>query len=111
MPTYAYKCFDCEKEFEVFQKITDSPVAQCEGCGSSNVKRLLFASPFQLKGSGWYKTDYASSGSSSASSSVTEPEQKSSIELEKGAAKPQEKTPAVESKKPAVDAKPANPAS
>ena len=68
MPTYAYKCFECEQEFEVFQKITDAPIAKCEHCGSSNVKRMLFATPFQLKGTGWYKTDYASSSSSSSGS-------------------------------------------
>ena len=64
MPTYAYRCFDCQHEFEASQKITEEPLDTCEKCGGNNVKRLLFASPFQLKGTGWYKTDYASSSSS-----------------------------------------------
>ena len=64
MPTYAYKCYDCGAEFEVSQKITADPITVCESCGGENVKRQLFASPFQLKGTGWYKTDYASSSSS-----------------------------------------------
>ena len=69
MPTYAYKCFDCGAEFEVSQRMSDEPIKVCESCGGSNVKRLLFASPFQLKGTGWYKTDYASGSSGGGSSS------------------------------------------
>lgn len=68
MPTYEYKCFDCEAQFEVSQRITEEPLSVCTSCGGSNIKRLLFAAPFQLKGTGWYKTDYASSSSSSSNS-------------------------------------------
>ena len=71
MPTYAYRCFDCGHEFEVFQKITDDPVKVCESCSGDNVKRLLFASPFQLKGTGWYQTDYGKSSSSSTTHSTS----------------------------------------
>ena len=67
MPTYAYKCYDCGAEFEVTQKITEDSIKICESCGGENVKRQLFASPFQLKGTGWYKTDYASSSSTANS--------------------------------------------
>ena len=76
MPTYAYKCYDCGVEFEVTQKITEDPIKICESCGGENVKRQLFASPFQLKGTGWYKTDYASpsSGSTNHKSSVKKDE-------------------------------------
>ncbi len=58
MPTYEYRCDKCGKAFEVFQKITDDPVEKCRDCGGK-VQKLVSASNFVLKGSGWYKTDYA----------------------------------------------------
>ena len=57
MPTYEYRCDKCGKTFEVFQKITDDPVRKCQDCGGE-VQRLVNATNFILKGSGWYKTDY-----------------------------------------------------
>ena len=67
MPLYEYACKKCNKHFEILQNIgTDSPV--CPDCGSE-CKKLISATSFQLKGSGWYKTDYASSGSAGSSSS------------------------------------------
>ncbi|HQH26434.1 MAG TPA: zinc ribbon domain-containing protein [Oligoflexia bacterium] len=69
MPTYEYQCFACSHHFEVFQKISDKPIDVCPQCHANggSVKRLLFAAPFHLKGSGWYKTDYASSSRSTGS--------------------------------------------
>ena len=71
MPTYDYHCDKCGN-FEFVQKITDDALKTCPTCGGA-VKRLVSAAAFHLKGSGWYKTDYASgsSGSSSSSSSST----------------------------------------
>jgi putative FmdB family regulatory protein len=57
MPIYEYKCKKCGKEFEVFQGITDPAVKSCKFCRGS-VQKLLSLSSFQLKGSGWYATDY-----------------------------------------------------
>jgi putative FmdB family regulatory protein len=68
MPTYEYRCNKCEDNFEVVQKITEDPVAECSKCGGK-VERLINATNFILKGNGWYKTDYASAGSSASSSS------------------------------------------
>jgi putative FmdB family regulatory protein len=66
MPLYEYSCNKCSKHFEMLQSIgTDS--AKCPDCGS-DCKKLISATSFQLKGSGWYKTDYASSGSAGAKS-------------------------------------------
>jgi putative FmdB family regulatory protein len=59
MPTYEYRCSECKKDFEVFQKITDDPVKECPDCGGK-VERLIAATNFILKGGGWYKSDYAS---------------------------------------------------
>jgi putative FmdB family regulatory protein len=57
MPIYEYKCRKCGKEFEVFQGVTDPTVKSCKFCKGS-VHKLLSLSSFQLKGSGWYATDY-----------------------------------------------------
>lgn len=66
MPTYEYRCGKCGN-FECFQRITDAALTSCPHCGGGEVKRLLSLSSFQLKGSGWYKTDYASSSSNGTS--------------------------------------------
>ena len=78
MPTYEYQCPDCEHQFEAFQKITDDPITDCPECGKDNVQRLISATAFHLKGSGWYKTDYASNGSSASASKKGSSEKSSS---------------------------------
>ena len=65
MPIYEYQCTKCGEVFEAFQKITDAPLSQCKLCNAS-VEKLISQSSFQLKGSGWYLTDYAKRSSSSA---------------------------------------------
>ena len=65
MPIYEYKCTKCGEVFEAFQRITDDPLTQCRFC-NSGVEKLISHSSFQLKGSGWYLTDYAKRSSSSA---------------------------------------------
>jgi putative FmdB family regulatory protein len=57
MPIYEYKCQKCGEEFEVFQGIADPAVKSCKFCKGS-VQKLMSLSSFQLKGSGWYATDY-----------------------------------------------------
>ena len=58
MPIYEYRCAKCGEKFEAFQKITDLPLTECKFCGGK-VEQLISCSSFQLKGSGWYLTDYA----------------------------------------------------
>lgn len=62
MPTYDYRCADCETTFEVFQRISAKAEATCPSCGSTTPKRLISGGTFHLKGSGWYASDYQSSG-------------------------------------------------
>lgn len=62
MPIYEYKCERCKKKFEVLQKINSEPLKKCIYCGG-NVKKLISMSSFQLKGKGWYETDYKNSNS------------------------------------------------
>ena len=58
MPIYAYKCADCGHEKEVLQKISDAPLTDCPSCGRPSMAKMVTAAGFQLKGSGWYATDF-----------------------------------------------------
>jgi putative FmdB family regulatory protein len=58
MPIYAYKCASCGHEQDVLQKISDAPLTVCTSCGASAFGKQLTAAGFQLKGSGWYATDF-----------------------------------------------------
>jgi putative FmdB family regulatory protein len=71
MPIYEYSCKKCGKTIEVIQKFSDSPLKKHQGCGGSLTK-LISTSSFQLKGSGWYVTDYARKGKSGESDSSGE---------------------------------------
>lgn len=62
MPIYEYKCNDCGHEYELMQKMGDAPVVECENCHKSTAVRLISASGFQLKGTGWYETDFKNKG-------------------------------------------------
>jgi putative FmdB family regulatory protein len=62
MPLYEYKCNECDKMFEVLQRINEEPMKECLYCHGS-VDKLISTSSFQLKGSGWYVTDYKSNSS------------------------------------------------
>ncbi|HSC13883.1 MAG TPA: zinc ribbon domain-containing protein [Gammaproteobacteria bacterium] len=58
MPIYEYRCSACGHDLEALQKMTDAPLRKCPECGKSQLKRLVSASQFRLKGSGWYETDF-----------------------------------------------------
>ena len=58
MPIYAYKCSACGHEKDVLQKVSDDPLTQCPACGAPAFAKQLTAAGFQLKGSGWYATDF-----------------------------------------------------
>lgn len=58
MPIYEYFCNSCGAEKEHLQKISDAPIAVCPVCNSSNYVKRISAAGFQLKGSGWYATDF-----------------------------------------------------
>jgi len=65
MPLYEYQCTKCGHRVEVIQRFDDPPLAVCENCGGE-MKKLLSAPAFHLKGSGWYATDYAGKKSGGA---------------------------------------------
>ena len=58
MPIYEYECKSCENVFEVQQRMTDDPLEACPEC-KGEVKKLISASSFQLKGGGWYADGYS----------------------------------------------------
>ena len=70
MPIYAYKCESCGAAKDVLQKISDPVLTDCPACGKATFKKQLTAAGFQLKGSGWYETDFKSGGSACATPSA-----------------------------------------
>ena len=62
MPIYAYKCESCGFSKDLLQKMSDLPLSDCPSCGASSFKKQVTAAGFQLKGSGWYATDFKGSG-------------------------------------------------
>jgi putative FmdB family regulatory protein len=67
MPIYAYRCQECGHSKDVIQKFSDAPLTQCPVCGADAFRKQLTAPAFQLKGSGWYVTDFRDSGKSKSS--------------------------------------------
>jgi putative FmdB family regulatory protein len=61
MPIYAYRCASCGHAKDVLQKLSDPPLTVCPSCGASAFAKQVTAAGFQLKGSGWYATDFKSS--------------------------------------------------
>ena len=62
MPIYEYRCLECGFQDEFLQKISEPQLTICPTCGKETFRKLLSAAGFQLKGSGWYATDFKNSG-------------------------------------------------
>src|SRR5690625_5308772 len=60
MPIYEYRCSSCGHELEKLQRMSDEPLRDCPDCGRPELRRLISAAGFRLKGSGWYETDFKS---------------------------------------------------
>ena len=93
MPIYAYKCGSCGHAKDVLQKISDAPLTVCPSCGAESFAKQLTAAGFQLKGSGWYVTDFRG-GSSSGSASSTDKADKPADSGKTDSAGKTESTPA-----------------
>lgn len=125
MPIYAYKCSACGHAADVLQKISDAPLTVCPNCGQATYVKQVTAAGFQLKGSGWYVTDFRGNNSgggaskpdaSSDSAASTEPAKPASDggSTATPAAKPADAAPAAAASAGAVStaaAKPAAPGS
>jgi putative FmdB family regulatory protein len=64
MPIYEYRCGSCGHQQEFLQKVSDPPLTECPECKKPGFSKMLTAAGFQLKGSGWYATDFKNKGSS-----------------------------------------------
>ena len=60
MPIYEYECRACGHQFEALQKVSDAPLRKCPECGKPQLRKLMSAPSFRLKGGGWYETDFKS---------------------------------------------------
>jgi len=69
MPIYEYRCGECGHQKEVLQRISDAPLTDCPECGKRAFNKMVTAAGFQLKGTGWYATDFKNSGSKPAAKS------------------------------------------
>ena len=61
MPIYEYECQSCDHELEKIQRMSDQPLSDCPSCEQPELKRLVSAAGFRLKGGGWYETDFKKS--------------------------------------------------
>jgi putative FmdB family regulatory protein len=66
MPIYEYRCSACGHELESLQKLRDAPLVTCPACGAETLVKKVSAAGFQLKGSGWYATDFRNAGKPAA---------------------------------------------
>src|SRR5215468_3753955 len=66
MPIYAYRCSACGHAKDVLQKLSDAPLTTCPACAAESFSKQITAAGFQLKGSGWYATDFKGGASSAA---------------------------------------------
>jgi len=94
MPIYEYRCNACGHADEHLQKVSEAPLTVCPACGKSEYRKQLSAAGFQLKGTGWYATDFKSTGKKPADKdkkSDTSKEGKTDTQPEPGS-KPETKT-------------------
>jgi putative FmdB family regulatory protein len=107
MPIYEYKCSACGHQEDHLQKLSEPALTKCPACGKKKYQKQLTAAGFQLKGSGWYATDFKSSGKKAEAKVDAKPEAKAETKTEtkteskteaktetKSEAKPVKKTPA-----------------
>ena len=79
MPIYEYRCASCGHQQDFLQKVSDAPLKVCPKCGKPELAKMLTAAGFQLKGSGWYATDFRNKGSAPAKpADASKPETKAS---------------------------------
>ena len=97
MPIYEYRCAACGHQEDHLQKLSEAPLSKCPACGKKKYQKQLTAAGFQLKGSGWYASDFK--GGKTEAKTETKAEAKTETKTEtksdtKTEAKPEKKTPA-----------------
>ncbi len=73
MPIYAYRCAACGHARDVLRKLSDPPLADCPACGAPRFEKQVTAAGFQLKGSGWYVTDFREGANKKADKPADKP--------------------------------------
>ena len=94
MPIYEYRCGACGFQKEILQKLSDAPLKDCPECGKAAMSKMVTAAGFQLKGSGWYATDFKNGQAKS------KPAEKADVKAE---AKTEDKAAAKEDAKPSAE--------
>jgi putative FmdB family regulatory protein len=103
MPIYEYKCAACGHQEDHLQKMSEAPLSKCPACGKKKYAKQLTAAGFQLKGSGWYASDFKGGKKETETKPDAKPEAKADAKTEaqaetktesKTEAKPEKKTPA-----------------
>ena len=110
MPIYAYRCSACGHAKDVLQKLSDPLLTICPACGSATFSKQVTAAGFQLKGSGWYATDFKGSGAAPAADAKGDAKEDGKAEARpdsKPDTKPEAKPDAATSAAPAAPAAPA----
>ncbi len=87
MPIYEYRCASCGHEFEAMQKFSEAVLTECPSCGKAALQKLVSAAGFQLKGSGWYATDFKGGSGKAAKAATSETGGKSEGETPSAAPK------------------------
>ena len=82
MPIYGYRCAECGEEHEALQKVSEPPLTICPACGKPALQKQLSAAGFQLKGSGWYATDFKASAKKPAEKKTEKTETKTESKTE-----------------------------
>jgi len=88
MPIYAYKCGSCGHAKDVLQKVSDAPLTVCPACGAEAFSKQITAAGFQLKGSGWYATDFRGGASPAPAAGEAKPAEGAKSDSSSTPAKP-----------------------
>lgn len=85
MPIYEYQCLECGHQKDVLQKVSDEPLVDCPACGKARFAKKISAPGFQLKGTGWYETDFKnkSTGGDAAGKAAETPKKETSAPASK----------------------------
>ena len=78
MPIYEYECKSCGHRYEALQKMSDDPLTDCPECQKPELKKLVSAAGFRLKGGGWYETDFKSGQKKNLANSESAPKKSDS---------------------------------
>ena len=92
MPIYAYRCGTCGHAKDVLQKISDAPLTDCPACGAAAFTKQITAAGFQLKGSGWYVTDFRGGTCASGGTAAAAPAAQDTPKNEAASAAPESAT-------------------